>query len=80
LFNFQVDKTPERIYPEKYQDMFQIPGQHYIELGKLSGKFYSKTGTQLDLPREPQFEKINPINQANILPLLKSSYNRDFLR
>jgi hypothetical protein len=25
LYSFQVDKTPERIYPDKYQNMFQYP-------------------------------------------------------
>ena len=33
---FNIDKTPERIYPEKVQEAFRYPEAH-IELGRLNG-------------------------------------------
>lgn len=33
-YSFQMDKTPERIYPDQYQSAFRYPLSH-IELGKL---------------------------------------------
>ena len=35
-YSFQIDKTPERIYPDKYQEMFRYPEAH-IELGRVEG-------------------------------------------
>ena len=34
VYSFHVDKTPERIYPEKYQEMFKYP-EAIIEIGRI---------------------------------------------
>lgn len=36
LYSFNVDKTPERIYPDKFQEMFRYPSA-LLELGKVDG-------------------------------------------
>lgn len=41
LYSFQIDKTPERIYPDKYQEQFQYP-EALIEIGKLNGNSCQK--------------------------------------
>lgn len=35
-YSFNIDKTPERIYPESVQETFRYPEAH-IELGRLDG-------------------------------------------
>ena len=36
LYSFNIDKTPERIYPDQYQNKFHYPEAH-LEIGRIEG-------------------------------------------
>lgn len=75
LYSFQVDKTPERIYPDKYQSMFQYP-EAIIQIGKINGNQCQKfQGIRSAKRTSVQKQRLTP---GRYVVFVRIAYHKDF--
>ena len=74
-YSFQVDKTPERIYPDQYQSVFRYPEAH-IELGKLDGEQCHRV-QGLKSKRRTLFKKVE-CTEGVYIAWVRIAYNNQF--
>lgn len=75
VYSFHVDKTPERIYPEKYQEIFRYPDAIF-EIGRVEGNSVKKY-QGLRSARRTLFKK-ETLSPGTYIAFVKIQYDPDF--
>ncbi len=74
-YSFHVDKTPERSFKDKMQDLYQYP-EARIDLGKLNGNSCQKLESLISMKRT--LFKGYELGPGTYVAYVKINFNRQF--